>query len=284
MKEMEQFRQPGLLEAHISHSGYGPAVLMVHGSQAWSYAWRFQVPVIAQAGFQAIAVDLPGNGYSQAAPTFDYSIQGASRFLGAVLNHFETGPAVLVASSAGGLPVLDLAIRQPELVRGLVLVSTCGVAHPLPLLWKLAKAPLLGELVGIFLNEKLVRQNLLEAVYDPRSITDQDVTAYTEPLKRPGAWNANLKIERSWDPTFVEQNLEQIQCPTLVVWGENDPWHPLEMAHTFAKRIKRAQLKVFSLCGHLPHEERPDDFNQLLVEFLLSLILPNNLKKENEAA
>jgi pimeloyl-ACP methyl ester carboxylesterase len=82
---------------------------------------------------------------------------------------------------------------------------------------------------------------------------DQDVTAYTEPLKRPGIWNANLKIERGWDPTFVEENLEQIQCPTLVVWGENDPWHPLAMAHTFTQRIEKAQLKVFSRCGHLPH-------------------------------
>ena len=283
MWEIEPFRELGVPQVHFSIRGQGPAVLMVHGSQSWSYTWRFQLPALDEAGYQAIAVDLPGNGYSQALPTFDYSIRGMSNFLTAVLNHFGLSSAVLVASSAGGLPALDLAIRQPERVTGLVLVSTCGVHHQIPWLWRMARIPLIGELMGILLNEKLVRQNLVEAVYDAGSITDQDVTAYTKPLKRPGTWKANLKIERSWNPVFVEENLELIQCPTLVVWGEDDPWHPLEMAHEFTKRIKGAQSKILSRCGHLPHEERPDDFNQLLMEFLLSQVQPNFHQDKNEA-
>lgn len=74
MFDLEPFRAIGMLNTHLVIRGNGPAVLMVHGSQAWSYAWRFQIPELAQAGYQAIAVDLTGNGFSSAKSDFDYSI------------------------------------------------------------------------------------------------------------------------------------------------------------------------------------------------------------------
>jgi len=55
---------------------------------------------------------------------------------------------------------------------------------------------------------------------------------------------------------------------TLVAWGENDPYHPLTMAHEFGRRIRGAQVEILPDCGHLPHEERPDDFNRLALKFL----------------
>ena len=258
----------GRVQAHLIDAGSGPAVLMVHGSQAWAYAWRFQIPVLADAGYRAIAVDLPGEGYSQADETFDYSIPGMSDFLSQVLDHFNLPSAVLMASSAGGLPVLDFAIRHPERIDGLVLASTCGVSHRLPLLWRMARVPALGEAMGWFLSEGIVRQNLREAMVDPNSFDEKDVKAYYQPLTRPEAWKTNLKIERSWDPSFVEENISRIRCPALIVWGEKDPWHPVDMAQEFARRLQRADVKILPGCGHLPHEEQPQEFNRLLLAFL----------------
>lgn len=269
MFDLEPFQAIGMIRTHLVVSGNGPAVVLVHGSQAWSYAWRYQIPELTQAGFQVIAVDLPGNGFSTARANFDYSIQGMSTFLCAVLDHFDLPSAVFVASSAGGLPVLDLAIRQPGRVERLVLVSTCGVPHRLPSLWRLARIPVLGELMGLLISPGMVRKSILEAVFDPSCVTDQDVRAYYLPLSKPGVWEANLRIERSWNSTFVEENLAKIHCPTLIVWGKHDPWHPLKMAYELARQIKGSRLEVLSRCGHLPHEEQPDVFNRLILEYLL---------------
>lgn len=255
------------MNIHLIEAGSGPAVVLIHGGQGWAYTWRYQIEPLAVADYRAIAPDLPGSGYSNLTG-HEASIEGLSGFLGDLLDALEIEQATFVASSAGGPPVLDFAIRHPERVAALVLASACGVPHREPLLWKLVRWPLLGEVMRLFLTPGRVRSNLRDMVYDETVITDQVVSAYYEPLHRPGAWAAQLRLERSWQPAWVEANIEQIKAPTLVMWGENDPYHPLTMAHEFGRRITGAEVIVLPACGHLPHEERPADFNRLALEFL----------------
>lgn len=258
------------LNVHLVDAGSGSyPVVLVHGGQAWAFTWRHQLEPLAAAGYRAIAPDLPGSGYSDLPRDYDYSIEGLSRFLSSLLDALQIGRAAFIASSAGGPPVLDFAIRHPKRVAALILDSTCGVPHSEPFLWRLVRLPLVGEATKFLLTPGLVRDNLRQMVHDKTLITDDIVTGYYEPLHRPGAWQAQLKLERRWQPGWVEANLERITAPTLVVWGKDDPVHPLKMAHEFGRRIQRAQVEILPACGHLPHEECPERFNQLLHTFLL---------------
>jgi pimeloyl-ACP methyl ester carboxylesterase len=200
----------------------GPAVLFIHGGQAWAYTWRYQLEFFDDAGYQVIAPDLPGSGYSDLRE-FDTSIEGLSRFLGNLLDVLGIKQAAFVASSAGGLPVLDFAIRYPQRVAALVLASTCGVPHSEPLLWKLVRWPLVGEVMRLFLTKALVRSNLRDMVYDDSLITNEVVSAYYDSLHRSGAWAAQLRLERNWRPGWVETHIQQISAPTLVVWVKTIP-------------------------------------------------------------
>jgi pimeloyl-ACP methyl ester carboxylesterase len=256
------------LRIHLAEVGSGSPVVLVHGAQAWAYTWRHQLGPLAAAGYRGIAPDLPGSGYSDLPVDYDYSIEGLSGFLGRLLDALSLDRAAFVASSAGGLPVLELAIRHPERVTALVLVSTCGVPHRLPFLWRVLRWPLVGEAVGLLLTLSVVRSNLRQMVHDGSRISPGVVAAYHAVLRRPGAWRANLKLERSSQPAWVEENLVWIAAPTLVVWGADDPYHPPQMAHEFGQRIHGARVAILPACGHLPHEERPDDLNRLVVEFL----------------
>lgn len=260
------------ISLHVIAQGTGPVVLFVHGSQAWSYAWRYQIEAFANAGYQALAIDLPGNGYSTAPAHYDYSVIGNSQLIGAVLDAIHAPKAFVVTSSAGGLPVLDFAIRNQGRISGLILASTCGVPHRLPFLWNLVRYPMVGELARLFLSEGMVRKNLMEAFSDPRKLSSEDVAAYTQPLLRPGSWAANLRTERSTDPTFVEQNLSEIHCPVLIVWGQKDAWHPVGMVKAFHKLLPQAEVEILSNCGHLPHEEQPECFNQRALEFMKGIV------------
>jgi pimeloyl-ACP methyl ester carboxylesterase len=73
-----------------------------------------------------------------------------------------------------------------------------------------------------------------------------------------------------WRPAWIESNLERIRAPTLVVWDQDDPWHSLSMARKFGRRITGVEVVILPECGHLPHEERPDEFNPVVQTFLKS--------------
>ena len=257
------------LYIHLTETGGGSyPIVLVHGGQAWAFTWRHQLEPLAAAGYRAIAPDLPGSGHSDLPRDYDYSIEELSRFLSSLLDALQIGRAAFIANSAGGPPVLDFALRHPKRVAALILVSTCGVPHSKPFLWKLVRLPLVGEATKYFLTPSLVRDNLRQMVHDKTLITDDVVTAYFEPLHRRDACQAQLKLERRWQPGWVEANLEWITAPTLAVWGKYDPVHPLKMAREFGQRIYGAQVEILSDCGHLPHEEQAEKFNPLVVNFL----------------
>lgn len=198
----------------------------------------------------------------------DASIPGLSGFLAHLLDALEIERASFVASSGGCLPVLDLAIRHPGRVDSLVLSSTCGVPHRQPWLWRQITKPVLGEATGVLLSRGLVRSTLRGAVHDKSRITDEVVEQYYRPLHSRGAWRAQLKVERTSHPEWVEEHLGDISAPALLVWGEDDPWHPIGMAEEFQRRLPPARLRVISDSGHIPHEELPETFNNAALQFL----------------
>lgn len=66
----------------------------------------------------------------------------------------------------------------------------------------------------------------------------------------------------------IVDNLSKISCPTLIIWGEQDRIIPVAHAQVAKNRILNAELQILDPCGHMPHFERPEDFNQLILEFL----------------
>ncbi len=252
---------------HVVHQSAGRPIVLVHGSQGWAYTWRHQIGPFAAAGYRVVAPDLPGCGYSS-LDVPDPSIPGLSRFLVALLDALEVERASFVASSSGGLPVLDLAIRHPERVDRLVLDSTCGVPHRLPWLWRQITRPVVGEAAGLLLSRRRIRSTLRDAVRDRSRITDEVVEQYYRPLHRRGAWAVQLRLERASRPEWVEEHLGDISAPALLIWGADDPWHPMGMVEEFRRRLQRTQLRVMPDCGHMPHEEWPDTFNAAVLRFL----------------
>ncbi len=99
--------------AHIHYQEFGdaadPTILLIHGYTASLYVWEGTAPMLADAGFHVIAVDLIGFGYSEKPAWFDYSIASQARMIERLMDRLGIGRAVVVGSSYGGAVASTLA-------------------------------------------------------------------------------------------------------------------------------------------------------------------------------
>ena len=131
---------------------FQPPIVLIHGYTASVYVWKTAAPLLAEAGFRVIAIDLLGFGYSEKPAWFDYSIQAQARMVSRFMDRLGIGRATVVGSSYGGAVALTLTLDYSERVEKLVLVDAVCNDEPKnhPIL-RLASLPGVGEVITPFL-------------------------------------------------------------------------------------------------------------------------------------
>ena len=156
-----------------------------------------------------------------------------------------------------------------------MLVDAACYPHKFPLWLRALRTPLLPGLAFAFMPpEKLVRRGLALAYYKPLVIRKDTVAAYAAALHSPGAKHAAVETARHilpQDAAGLLRSYKKIKCPTLILWGEQDPFIPVAFAKRLLTDIPGARIKVFPECGHMPQEEYPDRVARELSEFLSML-------------
>ena len=114
-------------------------------------------------------------------------------------------------------------------------------------------------------------------VHDPTVLTDEMVDDFYRCMSLPGAQKAYMAVFRAIGNfngpraeilQFIRENLANIASPTLIVWGKQDRSLPVSHADVAKEGIPSAQLNVFDPCGHMLPTEHPEEFNNLVLEFL----------------
>lgn len=262
------------VEIHYQEFGDSsrPTLLLVHGFTASVYVWKTVAPMLADAGFHVVAVDLIGFGFSEKPAWFDYTIQSQARMLSRLMDRLGIGTATVVGSSYGGAISLTLALDYPERVSKLVLVDAVINDEPKnhPIL-KLANVPGIGEVMTPFLIDsrmfiRMRMQNTLAPV-NHHLITDERIDSVIRPLAAADGHHAVLHSGRNWKADRIEHDLGLVNQPTLVIWGEDDLVIPIRHADTLYKSILHSRLVVLKNCGHVPMEEKPEIFTELVADF-----------------
>ena len=261
---------------HLHYQQFGertaPILLLIHGFTASTAVWRTVAPAFAARGFQVIAVDLVGFGFSSKPSWFDYSIQSQARVLSRFMNRLGIGKATVVGSSYGGAVASTLALDYPERVEKLVLVDAVCNDEPKkhPLL-RLSYLPGMGALISAFLNDssRFVRYRLQNtmAPVNHHLITSERIDAIRRPLNARDAHHSVLMTARNWSACRIEQDAHFISQPTLIVWGENDTVIPIQDGYKLHDAILNSRLVVFKDCGHVPQEEKSENFVEVVTEF-----------------
>jgi pimeloyl-ACP methyl ester carboxylesterase len=249
-----------------------PTILLIHGYTASLYVWKTVAPMLADAGFHVVALDLLGFGYSDKPSWFDYAIGSQARVVARFMNRLGIGRATIVGSSYGGAVAATLALDYPERVEKLVLVDTvCNdnlKNHPI---LKLASVPGLGEALTPFLIDSRafqrhrMRGTLARANH--QLITKDRVESIRRPLAAADAHHSLLATSRAWSANRIEQDAHLIDQPTLIIWGEDDKVIPVSDGHKLHHSILHSRFVVLKDCGHIPQEEKSDLFVELVTEF-----------------
>ncbi len=249
-----------------------PTLLLIHGYTASTYVWRTVAPMLANANFHVVAVDLLGFGYSDKPASFDYTIASQARIVERLMNRLGIGRATIVGSSYGGAVASTLTLDYPERVEKLVLVGAVCNDEVLqnPLL-KLAAIPLVGELLTPFLlDSKALSKARMKETLAPAShhlITKERVESVMRPLKAKDAHHSVLASARNWDANRIQEDAHLINQPTLLVWGEDDTVVPVRNGQCLYDSMLNSRLVILKDCGHLPQEEKPEKFVELVSEF-----------------
>lgn len=244
----------------------GDPIVYVHGFLCSSGTWD-RVLDAASGGAAAIAVDLPGSGYSDRPWPYDYSVGGAASALLRYLDVRGIQRAVLVGNSLGAAVCLVAAAAQPERVSRLVLIASPFPGSYIPWGFRGLRVPILGELQMELLTRPVMEWGLKRRLYARASrVSDRVVDDWWDPIRIPGTRRAALAAIRT-DPRGYEGLLDRIAAPTLVLWGRDDHLLPPEDGLVLARRIRNARLVILPDTGHLPQEETPEPVRRALTDF-----------------
>ena len=254
-------------------SGREP-VVFVHGLGGCWQNFLENVPRAAAEGRRSLALDLPGFGFSE-MPSEKISISGYGRVVNALVDELDLGEVVLVGNSMGGFIGAEVAIQFPARVARLVLVSAAGVTTS-----DLRSGPVLaGARVVAFIgtrtasaamSERIVRRPVFQHlaynsfIRHPTRVRPELLYEITRGSGRPGFVDA-LRAIMDYD---FRDRLPEIGCPTLIVWGTDDMLVPSSDADEYERLIPDSRKVVFEDTGHMAMIERPQTFNDCMMEFL----------------
>ena len=262
-------------------------VLLLHGWPEFWWSWRHQLPALAEAGFRAVAIDLPGYGESD-KPDRRYDEPWVNACIAALIGALGAERAVVVGHDWGGLLVWPFARRYPELLAGVVGVNTPDLPHgtmpPLEVMDKVfGSTPnyimqfqefgpadwILARDVGAWL-ESVYRG---PATRHPDVFTNEVVARYVEVFSRPGAITPPIDYYRNMDANWhaAADLVERIDTPALMICAEYDPVLRPAMTEGMEARVPNLTRALIEDCGHWTQQEQPAATNSALIDFCRSL-------------
>jgi len=264
-----RFLSVGGLRWHVQDLGNGPVIFLVHGTGASTHSWAGMLPQLAARGFRAVAVDLPGHGFTDLGSHQQSSLPGMARALAAVVGELGVAPALVVGHSAGAAVLIQMCIDRTILPAGVL--SLNGALLPLnglagqffaPAAKVLAKLPMVPTLFAWSAGERRRVQRLVEETGSVLSA--KDVEHYHRLVRSPKHVAAALRMMANWDLAAFARMLPRLEAPLHLVACENDRTVPPAEANRVARHLPTAGVRRIPRLGHLGHEENPELFTDLI--------------------
>lgn len=242
-------------------------IVLLHGFDSSVMEFRRLFPLLAQH-HPTWTLDLLGFGFTQRCPDLTFSPAEIKQHLYSTWQTLIGQPMILVGASMGGAAALDFCLTYPEAVAKLILLDSAGIAAA-PDMSKMMVPPL-GWMAAEFLRNRWVRQGISRAAYCDKSLASADALACSMLHVTCAGWRrAMIAFTRSGGYTFFSETLVQdIACPTLIIWGRQDEILGTADAEVFERAIASSKLVWCDRCGHVPHLEQPQQTADHILNFV----------------
>lgn len=250
----------------VIECGEGPdAVVLLHGTGSRADRWRRNIPGLAAAGLHVYAIDFPGHGFATKSADFEYSTPAFADVVHQMLRKLDIAEPTLVGTSMGGHVAAYLTVASDVRVRALGLVGTTGVV-PVQ-----REVTTVERIRSTSLNG--IADKLRFLLYDHSLITDAWVREESWINSSPGAADALERtaeyVADKADADLVGDRLARADVPIILFWGADDKWVAPAIGHRIREELlPGAPMVLLKRAGHAPYYERPDAFNQALIEFM----------------
>ena len=248
----------------------GTALLLLHGigggRSIWSDEGSGTTAALAQGGYQAVAIDLPGYGQSAGTPDMDSMVQAVLDVADHIGAQFATSRTVLLGHSMGGLVAQEVAARHPQRLQGLILTCTSASFGKADGAWQ---AQFIAERLAPLdagLGMAAMANKLVPGMVSPQAPAAALQIAVDIMSRVPEAsYRSALHAIASFDRRAA---LAQIVVPTLLLAAEHDRTAPPEVMQRMAARIPGSSYECLARAGHIANLEAPAPFNKAVLTFL----------------
>lgn len=242
--------------------GTGPELLLLHGLLGALSNWESLIPEI-QDECTPVALSFPLLTGSRA----ELKIQSLAVFTEYFIRSRNLGPVSLCGNSLGGHVAMRLCLASPELVDCMILSGSSGLyEHTV-------------DSLPVRPGEDFVREHMAKVFHSNKFITDKAVAEIVDILSKKNNILNLITAARSAKKDNLLSMLGQIEVPTLLLWGEDDPITTMQVAETFHRNIKNSKLVTIKNCGHAPMIEHPKWFASEVKKFLKENSRRHKVKK-----
>jgi len=261
----------GFTHYELGGNESGEAVVLIHGFSVPYFIYDPTFDFLTQSGFRVLRYDLFGRGFSD-RPHTNYNLDLFVNQLADLLNALRfTQPVNLIGLSMGGVIASAFTVRYPERVNKLTLIDPAGTKSiALTPMLKAVKIPLVAEAVLSLAGSEALVQSNAKDLFDP-ALVEHFKAEYKIQMQYKGFMRAILSTIRSGMlDSFIDvyQALGKTDKAVLLFWGRNDRTVPFEHSEILGAAVPAIEFHIIENCGHIPHYEKPDLVNPILLKFL----------------
>nr|EEK65170.1 hypothetical protein bcere0006_46760 [Bacillus wiedmannii] len=244
-----------------------PTFVLIHGFLSSSFSYRRLIPLLSKAG-TVLALDLPPFGKSDKSHLFKYSYHNLATIIIDLIEHLSLSNIVLVGHSMGGQISLYVNRIRPELIsKTILLCSSSYLARAtLPLLYS-SYLPFFHLYVKNWIIRRGIVHNLMNVVHDHSLIDDEMKEGYSAPFYDNRIFPALTRMIRDREGDLSSTELQKIETPTLLIWGEKDRVVPVHVGHRLHKDLPNSKFISYENTGHLLPEEKPELVYEEIIAF-----------------
>ena len=237
-------------------AGEGHPLILLHGLMGGLSNFDKTVKFFSERGFKVFVPVLP----IYDLPGLNTNLTTIAKYVAKFIESKTTEPVTIVGNSMGGHVGLILTLARPELVKNLVLTGSSGLYERT-----------FGDSFPRKSDKEYIKKKTQEVFFDPDIATEELVDEVFALVNDRMRGIKTVMLARSAIKHNMLNDLPKITAPVCLIWGKQDNVTPPEVAIDMNKFLPKSSLYWIENCGHAAMMEKPDEFNQILYDWLQGL-------------